>query len=652
MIRWLKRIFFSLAALIILTVICLLLLPTRWIADAIETAGSETLGAKLTIESLQWNPLSLAPSFTVNGAELTHADNPEQHAQFAIGSARSQFNLRNLFSNEPLWQQLIVEDVAINASVDSDGKTNWSYLIPANAEQSPTDEETSAPLPVVQEIQLSNLQLSYTNEQFNQDVSLALEGSGSTADNEQPTNVLISGTINNLDTTVTATASPLLVISNENEAVETIIDVQLGTTTLSLNGSVSNWRDAAVPDLQVSVSGPGLEDIESISGIALPSLPPFSMRSEVLMDGDEWLLRRFQGDLGDSDIEGDIRFNLSTNPPTLYANVISRSLDLDDLAGFVGSQPDPNETATTEQRQQANVMDKDGKFLPDESFNLRPVTHLINGAVEYRAQSVSSPVWPIDSLDLRAEINGPSISITPLTVGLASGTVAGNATLDLAQRPMRSEWDINIKQVSLKDVLNSIGIDDDSFGILGGEAKFWATGDSVADLAATADGGLFLLMTEGRLDALLSELMGLDVTEALILLIDPEKTRTDINCAFIDVLSTQGVIEISTLVMDTDDAVVLGEGRVDLGDESLDVTVEPHPKDASILAAQTAAQIQGSFTDLSVTPGQTLYARAAAAAVLASVASPAAALLPFVDAGSGENSEYCTGMVSALDDAR
>ncbi len=652
MARWFKRLFIGLTTVLILITVCLLIVPTRWIANAIENVGSAALGATLTIDSLEWNPISLTPSLTINGGQLQHTDKPEQHAKISVGSAHTQFNLTHLFSEEPVWQELTIEETNINAHVDNEGQPDWSYLITSEDNPAPTNKQEALPIPAIRRVQLNNLQLSFSNEPLGQTVNLTLSASGSTTDSERLTDIEINGTINNLDTVITATASPLLLINQADEAIQTQVNARLGSTNLTLNGSISNWRDAPIPNMAFSVSGPGLEDVEKASGIALPTLPPFSMNSQVLKDGAEWVLKRFQGELGDSDIEGDIRVNPETSPPLLYANVISKSLDLDDLAGFVGGQPDPNETATAEQREEASASNKDGKLLPSESFDLRPVTGLINGAVEYRAQSVRSPVWPIDSLDLRAEINGSSVSISPLTVGLASGTVAGNAALDLSERPMRSEWDINIKQVSLKDVLSSIGIDDDSFGKLGGEAKFWATGDSVAELASTANGGLFLLMTEGRLDALLAELMGLDVTESLILLIDPEKTRTDINCAFIDVLSTQGVVEISTLVMDTDDAVVLGEGRVNLGNESLNVIVEPHPKDTSIIAAQTAARIQGSFTDLSVTPGQTLYARAAAAVVLASIASPAAALLPFVDAGSGEDSEYCTGMVTALDDAR
>jgi len=224
--------------------------------------------------------------------------------------------------------------------------------------------------------------------------------------------------------------------------------------------------------------------------------------------------------------------------------------------------------------------------------------------------------------------------------------------MSTASDPVHSELTLRIQDVNINQLLNTLDIDDESFGILGGRLQYWVEGDSIADMAASADGGMFLLMTQGELDALLAELAGVDLPESLTVLIDPERSRTAINCAYLDLQSTNGVTDIATLVLDTNDVVFLADGSIDLNDETVDVIIEPHPKDASILAAQTAAHINGSFSNLSVRPGQTVYARATAAAILATLATPAAALLPFVEAGTGSDSAYCDGMITALDDAR
>lgn len=361
----------------------------------------------------------------------------------------------------------------------------------------------------------------------------------------------------------------------------------------------------------------------------------------------------FNAQVGDSDFQGDVRVNPSTTPLTLYANVISKKLDLDELEGIVVGTSDSTQTASDQQdAEPADESSKDSPLLSTDPLGLATIASFFNGAIEYRAEAIQFSAWPLQSLDVRTEIKGTDVTINPLNIGVAGGEISGSLLMDTAAAPVESELDVRIQRVSIRRLLNALEIDNEGLGILGGQIKYWVAGDSVAELAASADGGMFMLMTDGQLDALLIELAGVDLFESVALLIDPAQNRTAINCAYLDLQSDSGVSDIATLVLDTDDAVLLADGVIDLNDESLDLTIEPHPKDISILAAQTAAHISGTFTDLSVLPGQTLYARVAAAAVLAALATPAAALIPFTEAGTGDDSAYCDGLISALDDAR
>ncbi len=293
-----------------------------------------------------------------------------------------------------------------------------------------------------------------------------------------------------------------------------------------------------------------------------------------------------------------------------------------------------------------------GKLLPDKPLPIKALADSFTGAVQYRALTVLSPVWPVDDIDLRVEVQSDRLVMSPVTVGLAGGRVEGSLEFELDQAVPVATVEAQIKQIELRQVMAATGIDDDSFGSLGGRLKFWMRGQSVAEMAASADGGIFLLMTGGRLDALLAELAGVDLFESITLLLDPEKTRTDIRCAYLDLHADKGIAEFNQFVVDTDDTVFLAEGSMNLNDESLDLVLEPHPKDVSLFAAQTAVKIRGTFTEPAILPGNALATRAAVAAVLASVASPAAALLPFVQPGTGQDSPFCDGLIEAIDDER
>jgi hypothetical protein len=151
---------------------------------------------------------------------------------------------------------------------------------------------------------------------------------------------------------------------------------------------------------------------------------------------------------------------------------------------------------------------------------------------------------------------------------------------------------------------------------------------------------------------LLAELAGIDVLESLALIIEPGESITEIRCAYLDVLVEQGTVDVGTMVLDTVDTLFIADGKIDLASEQLNLIVEPHPKDVSIVASKTSAVISGTLSNPSVTPGSALTARTVVAASLAALASPLTALLPFVQLSTEGNSHYCTGLIESIDAQR
>jgi len=98
--------------------------------------------------------------------------------------------------------------------------------------------------------------------------------------------------------------------------------------------------------------------------------------------------------------------------------------------------------------------------------------------------------------------------------------------------------------------------------------------------------------------------------------------------------------------------MIVWVGVVDKESAAAELVGGAHQKALSVLAANTAAHITWTPSNPSVQAGETLYARAAAAAVFAALSTPTTAIIPFIEAGTGTDSAYCSGMINALDDAR
>ena len=87
------------------------------------------------------------------------------------------------------------------------------------------------------------------------------------------------------------------------------------------------------------------------------------------------------------------------------------------------------------------------------------------------------------------------------------------------------------------------------------------------------------------------------------------------------------------------DAIVTVDGWVNMSKEQLNLHVKPETKQLRLLTFRTPFYVEGTFKhpDLSLDK-KVLAMKGGAAAVLAAVAAPVAALLPLINTGPGENS--------------
>ena len=105
-----------------------------------------------------------------------------------------------------------------------------------------------------------------------------------------------------------------------------------------------------------------------------------------------------------------------------------------------------------------------------------------------------------------------------------------------------------------------------------------------------------------------------------------------------DFRATKGVLNAQTIVFDTDPVIVTGDGTINLGAEQMALRVKGHPKEARLLRLSVPIRLNGTLTKpaLSVDAG-TAVAQGGLGALLGSVLTPVAAILPFVDVGLAED---------------
>lgn len=395
-------------------------------------------------------------------------------------------------------------------------------------------------------------------------------------------------------------------------------------------------------DLRLDLRGQNAAELYPLIGIVLPDTPPYRLHGRFRREGTTWRFERFTGTVGDSDLAGSVRVESAGARPFFEADLVSRQLDFDDLAGFVGGAPqsDEGETTNPELAARAARAQARARVLPDTPYELAKL-NAMDANVRWKAQRINATKLPLEDMNAHLKLQGGVLMLDPLNFGVAGGTIRSTIRMDAREPTIRTHARIAARGLNLDKLLPDFKLAQDAVGKVGGEVALAGHGNSVARMLATSNGDVALGMGRGQISNLMLELAGLDVAEALRFLLTEDR-RVPVRCAFGDFAVEDGVMTARAFAFDTTDTIIIGEGRISLRDETLDLRLRPRPKDRSLLSLRSPLLVDGTFKDPDVRPDmKRVGLRAALAITLGSIAPPAA-LLATLELGPGENSE-CGG---------
>lgn len=149
-------------------------------------------------------------------------------------------------------------------------------------------------------------------------------------------------------------------------------------------------------------------------------------------------------------------------------------------------------------------------------------------------------------------------------------------------------------------------------------------------------------MNDGLVSRNLMEILGLNVGNYVIgQLFGDDEVR--VNCAAANLDLTNGVARPQIFAFDTENALINVTGTASFASEQLDLTIDPESKGIRIVTLRSPLYVRGSFKNpqAGVKAGP-LIARGAVAAALATLVTPAAALLALISPSEGEQNQCQT----------
>jgi uncharacterized protein involved in outer membrane biogenesis len=365
------------------------------------------------------------------------------------------------------------------------------------------------------------------------------------------------------------------------------------------------------------VSGPTFADLFYLVGLHLPQTAPFTLHGSFERELKRFVYRDMVAHAGQSDLAGTLQVDSSSGRPEVTGGLRSNFLQLSDLSR-------PSQAVAPESAPQTpraiNVA-----ALKRSDWNLT-----------YRAETLKLGSQVLKPASATLSIQRGVVRAQQVQAGIAGGRLTADARLDVTPRVPQGTLELRLQELELADLAppSHPGFS----GRLSARAKLSGEGASFHDILGTANGTAAALLPGGELPKSAAELTTLDVNGILGALLK-SREQTPIRCGVASFEVQDGVAAARSLLLDTQNVLISGTGQVHLDTQTLDLTLQGHPKHPR-LGLHSAVAIRGPVRHPEVRlAGKGELMQAGTAVGLGIVLTPLAALLAFINPGLANNAD-------------
>jgi hypothetical protein len=365
----------------------------------------------------------------------------------------------------------------------------------------------------------------------------------------------------------------------------------------TLKGAIAQPLRGRGYALMLSASGPSLAGLGSMLATDLPPGGPLQLAARVDDADGAIRIHDVTGMLGHTDLSGDVTLQPGEPHWLIDAKLASHHLDLQDFVAAGGS---------------------DSGVDDPRLFPAKPLPHRWIGKIDMIAKLTADELvrgdTTLQAAALDGAINAGRLTLDSLRFGYAGGQVTLKGTGDV--NPTVPLWTLqgSARGLAGGDALHRLlGLSMIGGGKADADFGLAASGRSLRDIATSLDGNAGINLVDGHIDDGLMRLFLTDLTHA----VSAGDRRAELRCMTAIFDFADGLGRSRTFVADTGAAVVVGDGDINLRNETIHMTFEPSAKDVSLAALAVPVHVTGSLADPDVTPD--------AVAATANVAGGAAA---------------------------
>jgi uncharacterized protein involved in outer membrane biogenesis len=569
---------------------------------------------------------SLNPSLRAERVTFANADWGEEQPMLEADAIGLSVSLTRLLVGEVVLPLVELDNARVLLERHKDGRRNWILKPPEKTDQGKT--------PRIEQLAANNSTVTVKDKLSETEMKITAQSQP----NEEIYGLKVSATgrVRGVPLNVKGDSGALLKIMDEVTPYPVRLEGTLGDSRFSARGTLTGVATQQSLDVDMTLTGGNLAPLGEVLKLSLPHTKPYRLSGALQRRGTDWNFKQVRGQVGASDLGGDVTVATGGTRPKFTANLHSKSLDIADLGGFVGTRPGKSEETRPP-----------GKLIPSETIDLDKLRRIDAHVRLVATHFKNADKLPLDNLDATLLLDDGVLRFDPVKFGVAKGSVKTSVRVDARKPVIAASVDARFDKLLLSNLIPSAKKLDESFGAVNGRLRLAGRGNSPARQLASSSGRVDLYSTGGETSNLLMEFAGADIAEIAKFWIGGDQ-KVQLRCAILSFQVKEGVAASEVLVVDTDDTIIGGTGAADLRQEKLDFKLTPLPKDMSILSLRGPLVVGGSFQKPTFGLEKTSLARKIGASVLLALVNPIAAMIPLIETGPGKDAA-CNDLVAQVE---
>ena len=629
-----RRVFLGvIGALAIIVVLVIAFWNWDWFLPIVESKASAALGRPVTASHLhvRLGRVTTVTLDDVSVAEPAGFDEPRpvatvKHLSVGIGV------LDYIRGQGLVVPRVDVDGADADIVARADGSNNYTFKFMEPSKTPAPASKSAGPKIGVVTIEDSRIDvaLAKLKSKMRLDVHTTQDASDA---NKNRIVVAAEGTYSGQPITGHLVAGALLSLRDKATPYPINLQVANGATRVSLDGTVQDPLKFSGANLRLVFQGQDMAQLYALTGIPIPSTPPYRVAGHLDYTKARIVFRDFTGKLGSSDLSGTISVDPGSKPIGVQADLHSHEVNLVDLGGFIGASPG-HAAANKAAHEGTAAAPRSANVLPTAPISLPKLT-AANVVFNYRGDRIEGKFIPLDNIVVAMTIENGVVDLKKIDFGVGKGQLDGKALLSPVGKGLKADASVAVHDVDLSHLLNATHAFHGR-GIVGGGFRLVGTGDSIAGLVGHGNGGVELYMRDGgNIASLLPDILGLEFTNAILSALGVPQ-RTNVDCFVASLPLRDGVLDTHLFVLQTGEARTTGKGSIDLRNDTIDYSLTTRSTGFSVGSLPGPIDIGGSLSSPSIKPGGEIIGRGAATVALGILAAPLA-ILPTIQFGVGKS---------------